>query len=130
MSIYEIAEQMAEAIREWNRAKQERESWKPVPGQTPPVGILGSAKTANAMLTQALEEYESFRQHENLTGGAGELLKQHESDTRQLAQLLVERQKLASMVNSLANTVLDSKNASDNDRFEAEEAIKRVLPLL
>jgi hypothetical protein len=59
--IYIVAENMAEAIREWNRAKLERESWKPVVGQVPPVGILGSAKKANVMLTQALEEYEAFQ---------------------------------------------------------------------
>lgn len=58
--IYQVAEKMAAAIREWNQAKQERENWKHVVGQIPPVGILGSAKKANAMLTEALEEYESF----------------------------------------------------------------------
>ena len=56
----EIAERMANAIREWNRAKQEREQWRPVIGQVPPVGILGSAKKANQMLTDALNEYDAL----------------------------------------------------------------------
>jgi hypothetical protein len=60
-SLLEVAENMAEAIREWNRAKMERESWKPVVGQVPPVGILGNAKKANAMLSKALEDYETFQ---------------------------------------------------------------------
>lgn len=68
-SIQEVAENMAEAIREWNRAKMERESWKPVVGQVPPVGILGSAKKANAMLSKALEEYEAFQQSVHPTNG-------------------------------------------------------------
>jgi hypothetical protein len=61
-TLSEIAFQMAEAIREWNRAKREREEWKPVVGQVPPIGILGSAKKANAMLSKALEDYEAFQQ--------------------------------------------------------------------
>jgi len=77
-SIFSISENMAEAIREWNRAKTERESWKPVVGQIPPVGILGSAKKANAMLFRALEDYEAFQCdtkpmvctcHKNFEGG-------------------------------------------------------------
>jgi hypothetical protein len=86
MSIYEIAENMAAAIREWNRAKQERESWKPVPGQVPPIGILGSAKKANAMLTRALEEYEQFKSSEQL-GGAGELVRAAEEILKLRAKL-------------------------------------------
>lgn len=69
ISLQECANNMAEAIREWNRAKMERESWKPVPGQVPPVGILGSAKKANAMLAKALDEYEAF-QHRLALGRA------------------------------------------------------------
>lgn len=59
-ALQKIAKQMAEAIREWNRAKRERESWEPVPGQMPPVDLLGNARKANAMLTAALEEYEIY----------------------------------------------------------------------
>lgn len=62
ITLEESAEKMAEAIREWNRAKQERESWVPVVGQVPPVGILGSAKKANALLAESLSEYEAFQQ--------------------------------------------------------------------
>jgi len=60
-NLQEVAEEMAEAIREWNRAKAERESWKPVVGHMPPVDMLGSAKKANAMLSKALEDYERFQ---------------------------------------------------------------------
>ena len=60
--IEDIANIMAEAIEEWERAKKERESWKPVIGQVPPVGILGSAKKANAMLTSALALYYGWLQ--------------------------------------------------------------------
>lgn len=66
-TIYTVAEKMAEAIREWNRAKREREEWKPVPGMVPPDKYLNNAKKANVLLTQALEEYEAF-QH-MLAGG-------------------------------------------------------------
>lgn len=69
ISLQECADNMAEAIREWNAAKLERESWKPVPGQVPPVGILGSAKKANAMLSKALADYEAF-QHRLALGQA------------------------------------------------------------
>lgn len=62
LSLQEVAEKMADAIREWNRAKLERESWKPVVGQMPPASLLGNAKKANAMLSKALEEYEAFQQ--------------------------------------------------------------------
>jgi hypothetical protein len=55
-----IAAQMADAIREWNNAKKERESWAPVVGQMPPVGILGNAKKANAMLVDALIAYDRW----------------------------------------------------------------------
>jgi ssDNA-binding Zn-finger/Zn-ribbon topoisomerase 1 len=55
-----IAAQMADAIREWNNAKKERESWVPVVGQMPLVGILGNAKKANAMLTDALIAYDRW----------------------------------------------------------------------
>lgn len=58
----EIAEQMAEAIREWNRAKREREEWKPVPGMVPPAKYLDNARNANILLAKALEEYEAFQQ--------------------------------------------------------------------
>lgn len=61
INIISVSTKMAEAIREWNRAKQERESWVPVVGQVPPVGILGNAKKANAMLIEALNEYEAFQ---------------------------------------------------------------------
>lgn len=57
------------------------------------------------------------------------LLQQHEEDTRQLAQLVIQRQALASKVNSLANIIL-GLNASDDERDEAEEAIEKVLRLL
>lgn len=61
-TLVEVAEQMAEAIREWNRAKREREEWRPVPGMVPPDKYLNNAKKANVLLTQALEEYEAFQQ--------------------------------------------------------------------
>lgn len=56
----EIVEQMAEAIREWNRAKREREEWKPVPGMVPPEKYLNNARKANVLLASALEDYETF----------------------------------------------------------------------
>lgn len=61
-TIYTVAEQMAEAIREWKRAKREREEWKPVPGMVPPDKYLNNAKKANVLLTQALEGYDVFQQ--------------------------------------------------------------------
>ncbi len=61
-TLAEVAEKMAEVIREWNRAKREREEWRPVPGMVPPDKYLNNAKKANVLLTQALEEYEAFQQ--------------------------------------------------------------------
>ena len=63
-TLEEIAESMAAAIREWNKAKAERESWKPVVGQMPPAHLLGNAKKANIMLSEALENYETFKRME------------------------------------------------------------------
>lgn len=60
-TLLEVSEQMAEAIREWNRAKHEREEWRPVPGMVPPDKYLNNAKKANVLLTKALEEYEAFQ---------------------------------------------------------------------
>jgi hypothetical protein len=61
-TLLEVSEQMAEAIREWNRAKREREEWKPIPGMVPPAKYLDNARKANVLLTKALEEYEAFQQ--------------------------------------------------------------------
>jgi hypothetical protein len=61
-TLLEITEQMAEAIREWNRAKSEREEWQPVPGVVPPGKYLDNARQANVMLAKALEEYDDFQQ--------------------------------------------------------------------
>lgn len=58
------------------------------------------------------------------------LLKQHEDDTRLIANLVIERQRFAGMVNSLANSILESSDKSDNLTLEAEEAIVEVLPYL
>lgn len=112
-SIQDVALNMAEAIREWNRAKMERESWKPVVGQVPPVGILGSAKKANVMLSKALEEYEAFQQSVHPTGGT--------------------HSQLVSMVNSLANIIIESASEgciSSNDLDYANDCLDKVIPLL
>ena len=74
----EVAEQMAEAIREWNRAKREREEWKHVPGMVPPDKYLNNAKKANILLTQALEEYEAF-QHSVQADASPVVLCEHEN---------------------------------------------------
>ena len=74
----EIAEQMAVAIREWNRAKREREEWRPVPGMVPPDKYLNNAKKANILLTQALEEYEAF-QHSVQADASPVVLCEHEN---------------------------------------------------
>ncbi len=87
--LHEVAENMAEAIREWNRAKLERESWKPVVGQVPPVGILGSAKKANAMLSKALEEYEAFQQSVRLTCATCGAINAFEYDEERLGEICV-----------------------------------------
>ncbi len=62
--------------------------------------------------------------------GVHELLKQHEDDTRQFADLIMKQHRFATTINRLANIILDSKIANDNNRFEAEEAVQSVLPLL
>jgi hypothetical protein len=62
--------------------------------------------------------------------GVHDLLKQHEDDTRRFAELIIERHDMARTINHLANIILDHENTSENDRFEAEEAIEKVLPLL
>lgn len=53
-----LAQEFAEAVEEWDRARLERESWQPVVGQMPPSHLLGNAKKANAMLSAALAHYE------------------------------------------------------------------------
>jgi formate dehydrogenase maturation protein FdhE len=60
MKLRILINHMAEAIREWNRAKSEREQWRPVVGQMPPSSLLDNAKKANEMLTKALEDYETI----------------------------------------------------------------------
>lgn len=110
-SLQNIAQQMAEAIMEWNRAKKERESWKPVVGQIPPASILGNAKKANVMLSKALEDYEAFQQCVHPTGGT----------------------QLVSMVNSLANIIIESASEgciSSNDLDYANDCLDKVIPLL
>ena len=64
------------------------------------------------------------------TGSLRDLLKQHEDDTRQFADLLLRQYKYAGIINRLANIILNGKDASDNDRYEAEQAIELVKPLL
>jgi hypothetical protein len=58
------------------------------------------------------------------------LLKQHEDDTRQFAQFIMEAHGFAVIINRLANYILDEPCSSDNAKYEAEEAIKLVLPHL
>lgn len=41
-------------------AKKQREEWKPVYGQVPPIEYMENAKKANAMLTAALAEYKEL----------------------------------------------------------------------
>lgn len=53
----EIVDQMAEAIIEWERAKEERENFVPVIGELPPPSLLHNAKKANKMLTEAIAKY-------------------------------------------------------------------------
>lgn len=60
-TLSEIAEQMADAINEWNLAKHERQEWKPVLGETPPAKYLDNARKANVLLAKALEDYELFQ---------------------------------------------------------------------
>lgn len=60
----EIAEQMALAIREWNRAKREREEWVPVAGMVPPSKYLDNARIANVLLAKAIEDYEAFQSNQ------------------------------------------------------------------
>lgn len=91
-TIYIVAENMAEAIREWNRAKVERESWKPVAGQMPPVGILGNAKKANIMLAEALKDYEAFKDSIQRIGCTCPLIDDH---TMGIDPLCVVHGKLA-----------------------------------
>lgn len=67
--------------------------------------------------------------YDSLNPSLIELMKQHEDHLRQMSALVIERQKLASMVNTLANIVLDGK-IIDNDRLTAEIAIKEVIGLL
>ena len=113
VSLQNIAQAMAEAIQEWNRAKKERESWKPVVGQVPPASILGNAKKANAMLSKALEDYEAFQQCVHPTGGT--------------------HSQLVSMVNSLANIIIESAGdgcISSNDLDYANDCLDVVIPLL
>lgn len=59
-----------------------------------------------------------------------ELSNQHEEDTRLIANLLLKRRNLASLVNRLANLILENGGHSDNDRHEAEDAIEKVKDLL
>lgn len=56
--------------------------------------------------------------------------KQHEEDVTTLSKLFMKHLDLASMANSLANIILDSKDVSDNDRLYAEDSIKTVQFLL
>lgn len=69
-TLQDVAQKMAEAIMEWNRAKREREEWKPVPGMVPPAKYLDNARKANVLLAHALEEYEAFQQSTHPTGSA------------------------------------------------------------
>lgn len=59
IELLEAAEKMASAIRVWNQAKKERESWIPIPGQVPPGQFVMAAKQANLMLESALNSYEA-----------------------------------------------------------------------
>ena len=112
-TLQDVAQKMAEAIMEWNRAKREREGWKPVVGQTPPMHLLGNAKHANTLLASALEEYEAFQQSVHLTGGTDP--------------------QLVSMVNSLANIIIEFSGKgglSSNDLDYANDCLDKVIPLL
>ncbi len=80
---------------------------------------------------RAVGEYSQLRrQIRRQLHNQSELLKQHEDDTRQMAQMLLSRLDCAHLINRLARVVLDVKGASDNDRYEAEQAIDLVMPLL
>lgn len=61
-----------------------------------------------------------------------ELQEQHEKDTRQMSDLVIVQQTHASIINRLANIILDihSKHTTANERWEAEQAIERVRHLL
>lgn len=59
IKLLQAAESMASAIRVWNQAKKERETWIPVPGQVPPGQFVMAAKQANLMLESALTSYEA-----------------------------------------------------------------------
>jgi hypothetical protein len=53
--------------------------------------------------------------------------RQREITARLLVKLNNKKRDLSSLVNHLANIILEIDGASDNDRYEAEEAIKKVL---
>lgn len=112
-TLQDVAHKMAEAIMEWNRARREREEWKPVPGMVPPAKYLDNARRANVLLANALEEYEAFQQSVHLTGGTDP--------------------QLVSMVNSLANIIIESygkSGLSSNDLDYANDCLDKVIPLL
>lgn len=53
----DIVEEIIAAIAEWERAKEERYNWKPIPGQAPPPHLIDNAREANKLLTQAMRTY-------------------------------------------------------------------------
>lgn len=57
-----LADEMADAIKDWNVAKAEREAWRPkFIGDLPPTHFLEDAQKINARLSRALAQYEIFK---------------------------------------------------------------------
>src|SRR5262245_23815050 len=58
--------------------------------------------------------------------GIDEFLEKHEEHARLMLGIILQRSRLISMVNRLAQIILSAKNVSDMHRAEAEEALKKV----
>ena len=55
-----------------------------------------------------------------------ELPAQHDQPSSLLITYILERSRLISMVNHLANIILHAENLSANDKWEAQEAMKKA----
>lgn len=55
-----LADEMGEIMRAWFEAKREREGWKPVIGQMPPMHLLGNAKEISAAMENWLTKYKAL----------------------------------------------------------------------
>ena len=55
-----------------------------------------------------------------------ELPAQHDRQSSLLITYILERSRLISMVNHLADIILHAENLSANDKWEAQEAVKKA----